>query len=180
MTPAVEQQGEFRTGDRGLAVVSGSTFRSRPLVCSAIEGMAVFEGDIALGTVDQLNLDLNERHDRGGTSPEADVAKGIGIAGDRFRWPNAEALWWNTEGSLKRCSTGGSTEAWPSPIRLRSTHNWNGPTRGRRARQSSHLRHVAGTVAASPTAADDFGGRLPDRGQTGKPGHVKAPALGGH
>jgi hypothetical protein len=44
--------------------------------------MAIFEGDIALGTVEQL-----ERVSRAAADAEAIPVRGIAITGDRFRWP---------------------------------------------------------------------------------------------
>ncbi|HST84780.1 MAG TPA: Dot/Icm T4SS effector Zinc-dependent metalloprotease LegP, partial [Kineosporiaceae bacterium] len=83
-----QNQGEFRGGERRTAIISGVTFGNVPVVYSAVNGLAIFEGDIVLGTVDQLDLALQEH--RAQASGEADVEFGVGISGLRFRWPNAQ------------------------------------------------------------------------------------------
>ncbi|WP_327632960.1 M12 family metallopeptidase [Kribbella sp. NBC_00482] len=78
--------GEFRGGERGTAVISGVTFSNSPVVYSAVDGLAIFEGDIVLGTVDQLELGMSELQ---GTIV-GDVQAGVGIPGARFRWPRSQ------------------------------------------------------------------------------------------
>jgi astacin (peptidase family M12A) len=57
--------------------ISGQTFKQKKVKYSPINGKAIFEGDIVLGTVEQLQSSSE-------TSPT-----GIGIVGEQFRWPNA-------------------------------------------------------------------------------------------
>ena len=85
---AWRNEGEFRGGDRGTALISGVTFGRTPVVYSNVDGLALFEGDIALGTVDQLELALGEL--RSGSTGERDVEAGVGITGERYRWPEAQ------------------------------------------------------------------------------------------
>ncbi|MEV6342324.1 M12 family metallopeptidase [Actinoplanes sp. NPDC051851] len=79
-------QGEFRGGPRGSAMISGVTFRPRPVVYSEIGGLAIFEGDIVLGTLDELDRQRAEAREQ---AAAGDVASAIGISGTRFRWPSA-------------------------------------------------------------------------------------------
>ncbi|AEV87826.1 hypothetical protein ACWT_6813 [Actinoplanes sp. SE50] len=79
-------QGEFRGGERGTAMISGVTFRPRPVVFSRIDGLAIFEGDIALGTVEQLERQLADAREQ---AVAGDIASAVAISGTRFRWPNA-------------------------------------------------------------------------------------------
>jgi hypothetical protein len=83
-----QSEGEFRGGDRGTAFISGVTFGSSPVVYSNVDGMAIFEGDIALGPVDVLEQQLAEMRTavQGGTPSE--VARAIVVTGARFRWPD--------------------------------------------------------------------------------------------
>ncbi len=75
--PAIwRNRGEFRGGEQQTAVVSGVTFSEKTVRYSEVDGLAIFEGDIVLGTVEQL---------QGGAA--GDVAFGVGITGQRFRWP---------------------------------------------------------------------------------------------
>jgi hypothetical protein len=78
----------FRSSDEtGTGFVSGNTFLLKQVEYSVIDGMAIFEGDIALGPVDQLDV------------LSADVPRdqlpvaGIGIVGERFRWPGGIVPW---------------------------------------------------------------------------------------
>ncbi|GAA4591079.1 hypothetical protein BJY16_000152 [Actinoplanes octamycinicus] len=79
-------RGEFRGGERGTAMISGVTFRPKPVVFSEINGLAIFEGDIALGTVERLEQQLAEAREQ---AVAGDIASAVGISGTRFRWPNA-------------------------------------------------------------------------------------------
>lgn len=75
--------GEFRSGPiAGTALVSGVTFARKGLQYAEIDGLAIFEGDIVLGSVE----DVRATADSGaGNLPQ----QGVGISGQQFRWPNA-------------------------------------------------------------------------------------------
>jgi astacin len=62
---------------------SGNSFDLKPVRYSAIGKMAIFEGDIALGTLDQV-----ERAARAVSDPTALPLNGVAVSGSRFRWPN--------------------------------------------------------------------------------------------
>ena len=83
---AGNDEGEFRIGPRGTALISGVTFERRPVVYSNIHGVAIFEGDIALGTVEEVEAALAEGRDQAAGSDGA--TRSIGITGSRFRWPS--------------------------------------------------------------------------------------------
>ena len=55
----------------------------KPVVYSAVDGQAVFEGCIILGTVDEMEA-LTE------SLRQVDGREGVGITGERFRWPGAK------------------------------------------------------------------------------------------
>ena len=75
-------EGEFRAGPAaGSALLDGATFRSKAVVYADIGGLAVVEGDIVLGTVDEVAAATAAA---GGFGVES-----IGITGSRFRWPGA-------------------------------------------------------------------------------------------
>jgi len=74
----------FRSSDDvRLGFASGNSFEMKRVTYAAIGGMAIFEGDIALGTVEQLEQIANAAAD-----PETLPAHGVAVTGDRFRWPN--------------------------------------------------------------------------------------------
>ena len=57
--------------------INGNTFNLKKVKYSIINGLAIFEGDIILGTVDEMNK--NKRL--------ADVQKVVAISGADYRWP---------------------------------------------------------------------------------------------
>src|SRR6478735_10238682 len=62
----------------GSARVNGATFRGKWLHYANVDGQAMFEGDIVLGSVEDVQAD-----DAGNP-----VLFSIGITGQQFRWPN--------------------------------------------------------------------------------------------
>lgn len=73
--------------------IRGLTFDSKPLEYAIVDGMAVFEGDIVLGTaeeMDKLARDIralaDEAAEEFGEAPPG-VEFGVGITGERYRWP---------------------------------------------------------------------------------------------
>ena len=85
---------------RGSDVIGKSYIRTvgsaalKPVEYSVIDGMAIFEGDIALGTVEEMEA-LKEAVETG----QADV-EGVAITGARFRWPNM-TIPWDSHASLR-------------------------------------------------------------------------------
>lgn len=70
---------EFRSGPQfGSAIVNGVTFSSKWLHYANVDGEAMFEGDIVLGSIADV------QSDEGGNP----VLFSIGITGQQFRWPN--------------------------------------------------------------------------------------------
>ncbi|MHA7287979.1 M12 family metallopeptidase, partial [Arthrobacter sp. MDT3-44] len=71
-------------------------FQLKPVHYAAIDGVGFFEGDIRLGTVDELEAWRTEFEGiaterlsiSGHTEEPLDFAEGVGITGQRFRWPN--------------------------------------------------------------------------------------------
>lgn len=75
-------QDEFRSGaEVRTGFVRGNTFALRPVTYSVIDGQAIFEGDIVLGSVDEMEQLVAEVNNASGT------AASVVITGDRFRWP---------------------------------------------------------------------------------------------
>ena len=90
-----ENRGEYdelsawvRSSDEsGSGVISGNTFERKPVEYGVIDGLAVFEGDIVLGTADELRAAADE-------APLDELpVRGIGITGERFRWPGGIVPW---------------------------------------------------------------------------------------
>jgi hypothetical protein len=82
-----ESAGEFRYGGRvGTALIDGFGFLSQPIQYLVIDGMAIFEGDINLGPVDQVegNMQALRAQEIAPPTPRAIVI----TPGGRFGWPN--------------------------------------------------------------------------------------------
>jgi hypothetical protein len=69
----VAGSGEYRHSD----IVGTGLFRGKPVTYAVIDGQAVFEGDIVLGTPEELRTGVHPR------------PLGVAISGDQYRWPKA-------------------------------------------------------------------------------------------
>jgi hypothetical protein len=72
----------------GVAVISGATFTNKSVVYYAVDGIAIIEGDIALGTVDSVKAATDAA--RAAVAADPAIALGVGITGSQFRWPNCQ------------------------------------------------------------------------------------------
>jgi hypothetical protein len=83
---AAKSVGEHQFSDEiGTAFVDGLTFRSKPVQYAVVDGMALVEGDINLGAVEDVveRSEVRRQEMTGGP-----VAAAVVIAGSQFRWPN--------------------------------------------------------------------------------------------
>lgn len=77
---------EFRRSNQvGKSFISGETFQQKPVTYSEIEGRAIFEGDIDLGSVEQMETARQTVENQ----TEEPIEFGIAITDSKFRWPNA-------------------------------------------------------------------------------------------
>jgi hypothetical protein len=77
---------EFRSSDQtGRSFIAGITFGLKPVVYARLGGRAIFEGDIDLGSVEQME----EVRQQIENPPSEPTPFGVGITGTQFRWPNA-------------------------------------------------------------------------------------------
>ena len=94
----------FRSSDvvRRSYVRGISAFRAKPVEFSVINDIAIFEGDIALGAAADMELlrtAIEGRDSADGSPSDARMAdldavvEGIGITGERFRWPGGVVPW---------------------------------------------------------------------------------------
>jgi hypothetical protein len=75
-SPEERASDEVRT-----AIISGLTFGSRAVQYSVTEDRAIFEGDIDLGSVEQIGTTNSAMRGQ-------DIAEAGVIPGSQFRWPN--------------------------------------------------------------------------------------------
>ena len=86
--PDGDEQKEFPAAPvAGTAVISGVTFQNRGVLYADIGGMAIVEGDITLGPVEEVEM-LTAVARGEAPSDETIGTLGVGISGSRFRWPN--------------------------------------------------------------------------------------------
>ncbi|PNY80419.1 M12 family metallopeptidase [Deinococcus koreensis] len=82
-----ETRGEFRSGPlAGTALVSGPKLAQVGLPYAEVDGLAIFEGDIILGSAEEL---AGAQGDGGGEGAGA-ALQSIGITGQQFRWPGGQ------------------------------------------------------------------------------------------
>ena len=82
--------GEERGSPRmGTAVIRGSTFGTRSVTYYDVDGMALVEGDIAIGPTDQVAAATDAAR-VAIASNDPEIAMGVGITGSQFRWPNCQ------------------------------------------------------------------------------------------
>ncbi|MDH4183757.1 MAG: M12 family metallopeptidase [Nitrospinota bacterium] len=82
------KNGEFRPGSKtGTAFIDGINFHSKAVRFLEVDGMAMFEGDIVLGKVEEVLAAAHERRQlfRG------EIQSGVILTGPQFRWPNCTA-----------------------------------------------------------------------------------------
>jgi len=83
------QPSEFQGAPKmGVAVISGATFTNKSVVYYEVDGMAILEGDIAIGTVEAVQRATDAARQAVAANPA--IAFGVGITGSQFRWPNCQ------------------------------------------------------------------------------------------
>ena len=81
-----EKREWFRSSDDvRVGYIQGATFSAKQIEYSVIDGLAIFEGDICLGTVEDISIkavefDAEQLTARG-------IAYGVAITGEEYRWP---------------------------------------------------------------------------------------------
>lgn len=70
----------------GTAMITGNTFALKAVQYVDVNGMAVVEGDIALGNVSDVDAATTRMRE----AVQQGAAFGVGITGDQFRWPNCQ------------------------------------------------------------------------------------------
>ena len=78
--------GELRsTTEPRTGIISGRTFMVKTVKYSDVDGDAIFEGDIVLGTVAQMEEAYKKISD---SDDVQETLKAVFISGSQFRWPN--------------------------------------------------------------------------------------------
>lgn len=85
---ALDNLGFLGSDDIRTGLISGATFRNKAVQYAAVDGLAVFEGDIILGSVDEMER-VAALVQAGTESDDSGIARGVVISGAKYRWPNA-------------------------------------------------------------------------------------------
>lgn len=80
--------GMLSSDDVRTGFISGNTFTNKAVQYAVVDGLAVVEGCIVIGTVEKVESDA--RLVRSAMAAAGDIQHGVVITGDRFRWPNAQ------------------------------------------------------------------------------------------
>jgi hypothetical protein len=88
-----EGDNDLQASEEKIAIISGVEFPPRKIAYYEIEGLAIFEGDIILGTADKVGRALKQLPEgrdvlSSDFEPE-DLIRAVVISGARFRWPGA-------------------------------------------------------------------------------------------
>lgn len=77
--------------DVRAGLIPGITFGYKQITYSVVDNLAIFEGCIVLGKVEeveQITADIRRAIEDAGNQGRDDVEHGVGITGQRFRWPH--------------------------------------------------------------------------------------------
>lgn len=72
----------------GTAVISGATFANKSVTYYDVVGVAIVEGDIAIGMVADIEQHIAAGRDA--VSADPNIAFSVGITGSQFRWPTCQ------------------------------------------------------------------------------------------
>ncbi|WP_350335229.1 Dot/Icm T4SS effector Zinc-dependent metalloprotease LegP [Coralliovum pocilloporae] len=78
---------DVRTG-----FISGANFTNKPVQYTVVDGEAILEGCIVLGTVEEMEANaaaVRASMAEGSSGQSDQPQRGVAISGDRFRWPDA-------------------------------------------------------------------------------------------
>ncbi len=133
---SVPVHGELRSGPiAGTALIDGATFSQKPVLYAEVDGQAIFEGDIVLGTVKDL-----QQAQTPGLAPRS-----IGITGSQFRWPNAQVPYDIDSGLPNQQRVTDAIAHWEAHTRLRFILR----TAANQAQFPDFVRFVAGSGCSS-------------------------------
>jgi hypothetical protein len=84
-TGGASDGGEFRGGGAvKTALIRGNSFAAKAVQYVEIDGLAIFEGDIVLGTAEEVDRMTEQLR----AEMVSGIAAGVVIPGAQFRWPN--------------------------------------------------------------------------------------------
>ena len=108
-------EGLLTSDDVRTGYISGVTFQNKPVQYAVVDGLAVFEGCIVLGTVEEMERRTAaiEAGDVG------EIAPGVGITGEKYRWPNALMPYTIDSGLPNKSRVTNAISHWTQNTRMR-------------------------------------------------------------
>lgn len=79
--------GLLESDDIRTGFISGATFKNKEVQYAVVDGLAIFEGCIVLGTVEEMEKKAAAIREGKDIEEEAST-RGVYVTGQRFRWPN--------------------------------------------------------------------------------------------
>jgi hypothetical protein len=86
---AADNEGLLTSGDVRTGVIPGITFETKTVQYAVVDGLAMFEGDICLGTVEEMERSAARFGASAAAAGDEGIASGVAITGAAYRWPNA-------------------------------------------------------------------------------------------
>jgi hypothetical protein len=124
--------GEQRSGPvAGTVLVDGVTFQGKALQYAEVDGEAIFEGDIVLGTMDTVR-DSEKLHT---------AERSVIVVGTQFRWPNATVPFEIAAGLPNQQRVHDAIAHWQANTRVRF--------RAKTASDTNFVRFVSGSGCSS-------------------------------
>ena len=109
--------GEFRgQGPVQTALIRGNTFAAKAVQYVEIDGLAIFEGDIVLGTAEEVST-LSDRLRAESATPG--VASAVLITGPQFRWPDCRVPFTIDPALPNQARVTGAIAHWEANTRFR-------------------------------------------------------------
>lgn len=85
---AADNEGLLSSGDVRTGFIPGITFETKAVQYEVVDGLAMFEGCICLGTVEEMERSAG-RFGASAVEPgDEGIAHGVAITGAAYRWPN--------------------------------------------------------------------------------------------
>ena len=85
---AADNEGLLSSGDVRTGFISGATFTNKPVQYEVVNGLAIFEGCICLGTVEEMERSVGLVEAATIADAGGQIEHGVAITGSQYRWPN--------------------------------------------------------------------------------------------
>ncbi len=110
------QPGEFQSSPQiHTALIAGNTFRAKAVQYAVVDGLAMFEGDIILGTVEEVERMSKQLRDE----MTGAIVSGILITGAQYRWPDCTIPYIIDSGLTNQTRVSDAIAHWEANTRFR-------------------------------------------------------------